>query len=73
MEAIIKYINIISAENISEVIIMRKMKMRTPGMLMLGIGITAAAAAMTPAVRNMMMNKSNKMSFGNSDNYNNLH
>ncbi len=40
------------------------MKMRTPGKFMLGIGLTAAAAAaMTPVVKNMMSNKnSNKMS-----------
>lgn len=49
-----------------------KMKMmRTPGKLMIGIGLTAAAAvAMTPMVKNMMNNKSNQMSSGsNSDNY----
>lgn len=44
--------------------------MKTPGKLMLGIGLTAAAAAaMTPVVRNMI-NKSNQMSSGNNlDNY----
>lgn len=47
--------------------------MKTPGKFMLGIGLTAAAVAMTPVVRNMIMNKSNQMmSSGNSNNYNNL-
>lgn len=42
------------------------MKMRTPGKFMVGIGLTAAAAAaaaMTPVVKNMVSNRnSNKMS-----------
>lgn len=44
--------------------------MKTPGKFMLGIGLTAAAVAMTPVVRNMVMNKNNQMSSGNNtDNY----
>lgn len=65
-----QYINIISAENISEVIIMKMRK--TPGKFVLGIGLTAAAVAMTPVVRNMIMNKSNQMmSSGTGNNSNN--
>ncbi|MDF2948324.1 MAG: hypothetical protein K0R07_337 [Sedimentibacter sp.] len=38
-----------------------KMKMmRTPGSLMLGIGLTAAAVAMAPVVKNMINNKTNE-------------
>ena len=49
------------------------MKMiKTPGKFMLGIGLTAAAVAMTPVVRNMIMNKSNQMMSGNQNNYNNM-
>lgn len=49
------------------------MKMRkTPGKFVLGIGLTAAAVAMTPVVRNMIMNKSNQMmSSGTGNNSNN--
>jgi hypothetical protein len=46
--------------------------MKTPGKFMLGIGLTAAAVAMTPIVRNMVMNKNNQMSMSsgnNQDNY----
>jgi hypothetical protein len=43
------------------------MKMKTPGKLMLGIGVTAAAVAMAPVVRNIMNKTSEKMS--SSDNY----
>jgi len=44
--------------------------MKAPGKLMIGIGITAAAVAMTPMVRNMIQNKSNQMTSGNNlDNY----
>lgn len=46
--------------------------MKTPGKFMLGIGLTAAAVAMTPVVRNMIMNKSNQMMSGNQNNYNNM-
>lgn len=48
------------------------MKMRkTPGKLMLGVGLTAAAVAMTtPIVRNMVMNRSSRMS--SDKNYNSL-
>lgn len=47
-----------------------KMK-KAPGKLMLGIGLTAAAAvAMTPVVRGMINNRNNQMSSGNNlDNY----
>lgn len=46
-----------------------KMK-KTPGKLMLGIGLTAAAVAMTPVVRSMINNRNNQMSSGaNLDNY----
>lgn len=48
-----------------------KMKMmKTPGKYILGIGLTAAAVAMTPMVKNMISNKNNQMSSGNNlDNY----
>ena len=69
MEDAKQYIKKIFAEDIAEVINMKMMK--TPGKLMLGIGITAAAAvAMTPMVRNMIQNKGNQMTSGsNLDNY----
>lgn len=53
MAASIKYIKKLSAKNIVEVMDM-KMK-KTSGKVMLGVGLTAAAAAaMTPVVKNMI-------------------
>lgn len=67
MEISNQYIKAVTAENMLEV---NKMKMmKTPGKLMLGIGLTAAAVAMTPVVRNMMNNKNSMSSDNNSSNY----
>lgn len=68
MEISNQYIKRASAENIAEVKNMKMMK--TPGKFMLGVGITAAAVAMAPVVKNMMNNK-NSMNSGNNttDNY----
>lgn len=52
------------------------MKMRkAPGKLMLGVGLTAAAAAvaMSPKLRNMITNRVNQMTDSNMDNYTTLH
>ena len=67
MEISNQYIKSVTAENMLEV---NKMKMmKTPGKLMLGIGLTAAAVAMTPVVKNMMNNKNSMSSDNNSSNY----
>ena len=72
MEISNQYIKVVSAENIAEVIKMKMMK-HTPGKFMLGIGVAAAAVAMTPVVRNMISNKStndkSQSSDTNFDNY----
>ncbi len=48
-------------------------KMNTPGKLMFGIGLTAAAAAMTPVVKNIINSRNNQMSSGKSSDYNSMH
>ena len=70
MEISNQYIKIASAENIAEVKNMKMMK--TPGKFMLGVGLTAAAVAMAPVVKNMMNNK-NSMNSGNNTDNNSLH
>lgn len=42
--------------------------MKTPGKFMIGIGLTAAAVAMTPVVKNMMNNKKAMSSEYKADN-----